>query len=121
MRDHLFHAEDEDASFRVFREERQIRYAISPINSQVTLRFPLRYSYCVQVKMDEMSENQETANGFHLPYGRMEKTEFRIQQWYCFRNKSATIAQLLKRIRWVCLFITTLPTREKSGFQHVHV
>lgn len=49
----------------------------------------------------------------------MEKTEFRIKQWYCFRNKSATIAQLMKRIRWLCLFITTLSDCDKSGFRHV--
>ncbi|KAK8819899.1 hypothetical protein WA538_002002 [Blastocystis sp. DL] len=108
MRDHLFHAEEEETSFRVFREERQIRYTISPVNNRVSFHFPLGYSICVQ----------ETKNGFHLPLGHMEKTEFRIQQWYCFRNKSATIAQLMKRIRWVCLFITSLTDCDKSGFRH---
>lgn len=56
MRDHLFHAEEEEASFRVFREERQIRYAISPVNNQVSLHFPLGYSMCVQVSESEKSE-----------------------------------------------------------------
>lgn len=104
MRDHLFHAEEEEASFRVFREERQIRYTISPVNNQVSFRFPLGYSVCVQVSVDEKNELQETKNGFHLPLGRMEKTEFRIQKWYCFRNKAATIVQLMKRVHWSCLF-----------------
>ena len=121
MRDHLFHAEEEETSFRVFREERQIRYAISPVNNRVSFHFPLGYSICVQVSVDEKRESKETKNGFHLPLGHMEKTEFRIQQWYCFRNKSATIAQLMKRIRWVCLFITSLTDCDKSGFRHVFI
>jgi len=53
MRDHLFNAEEDENLFRIFRDERQIKYKIPPVAnaaSEISFRFPLRYSTCIQVK-----------------------------------------------------------------------
>ena len=54
MRDHLFNAEEDDNLFRIFRDERQITYKIPPVAraaSEVSFRFPRRYSMCIQVDL----------------------------------------------------------------------
>ncbi|KNB42698.1 hypothetical protein JH06_4734 [Blastocystis sp. subtype 4] len=91
MRDHLFNAEEDENLFRIFRDERQIKYKIPPVAnaaSEISFRFPLRYSTCIQ----------ETTNGFHLPFGKMEKASFKLQKWYCLRNRSVSIAQIMRKI-----------------------
>ena len=52
MRDHLFNADDDENLFRVFRDERQIKYKIPPLAksaSDVSFRFPFKYTTCIQV------------------------------------------------------------------------
>lgn len=52
MRDHLFHAENDEMLFRQFREESQITYNIPPIHNSksfIKFYFPKPYSLNIQV------------------------------------------------------------------------
>lgn len=52
MRDHLFHAENDEMLFRQFREESQITYNIPPVHNSksfIKFYFPKPYSLNIQV------------------------------------------------------------------------
>ena len=59
MRDHLFHAEEEETSFRVFREERQIRYTISPVNNRVSFHFRHVFLQHTHYPLEETKQTTE--------------------------------------------------------------